>query len=93
MGRPAGGGALPAAGRQLNNIAALPQMHASPHFPCVPPGARICSQVQDELGRGVPVGYMICSSEPEEVVETFLRRLLEGVSGEGWGEESRRHLP
>ena len=37
-------------------------------------------QVQDDMGRGVPVGEMICSSETTEVVEKFLRVLQQGVS-------------
>lgn len=37
-------------------------------------------QVLDEHGRGVPVGFMICSSDTVEVVEKFLRALQEGVS-------------
>lgn len=39
------------------------------------------AQVQDDVGRGVPVGYMICSSDTVEVVEHFLRVLQQGVSG------------
>lgn len=39
-------------------------------------------QVLDEHGRGVPVGFMICSSDTVEVVEKFLRALQEGVSEE-----------
>lgn len=39
-----------------------------------------CLQVVDESGRGVPVGFMICSADPAEVVEKFLRELQRGVS-------------
>ena len=38
-------------------------------------------QVQDDTGRGVPVGFMICSSDTTEVIEHFLRVLQKGVSG------------
>jgi hypothetical protein len=37
-------------------------------------------QVLDEHGRGVPVGFMISSSDTVEVVEKFLRALQQGVS-------------
>jgi hypothetical protein len=38
-------------------------------------------QVQDDTGRGVPVGFMICSSDTTEVIAQFLRVLQLGVSG------------
>jgi hypothetical protein len=41
-------------------------------------------QVQDECGRGTPVGFMITTSDTVEVVETFMRTLQRGVS-EGQG--------
>ncbi|EFN54703.1 hypothetical protein CHLNCDRAFT_135359 [Chlorella variabilis] len=34
--------------------------------------------VQDESGRGVPVSFMVCSSDTAEVVEHFLRTSMEG---------------
>ncbi len=37
-------------------------------------------QVIDEHARGVPVGFMISSSETVEVLEKFLRALQQGVS-------------
>lgn len=39
-------------------------------------------QVQDDTGRGVPVGFMICGSDTAEVIERFLRELQRGVSGQ-----------
>lgn len=38
-------------------------------------------QVQDDIGRGVPVGWMVTSSDQAEVLEAFFRALQEGVSG------------
>ena len=37
-------------------------------------------QVQDDRGMGVPVGFMVCSSDTVEVVGAFLRALQQGVS-------------
>ncbi len=37
-------------------------------------------QVQDDIGRGVPVGFMVCSSDTVEVVHRFLEALQQGVS-------------
>lgn len=39
-------------------------------------------QVQDDTGRGVPVGFMVCGSDTAEVIERFLRELQRGVSGQ-----------
>lgn len=49
-------------------------------------------QVQDDVGRGVPVGFMICSSDTVEVVEKFFRTLQEGVSGSYRGCDSHEML-
>ena len=38
--------------------------------------------MQDDTGRGVPVGFMICGSDTAEVIERFLRELQRGVSGQ-----------
>ncbi|KAL4430891.1 hypothetical protein ABPG75_006147 [Micractinium tetrahymenae] len=39
--------------------------------------------VQDDVGRGVPAGFMICSSDTVEVVENFFRTLQEGAQKAG----------
>ncbi|KAL4436574.1 hypothetical protein ABPG75_003713 [Micractinium tetrahymenae] len=39
--------------------------------------------VQDDVGRGVPAGFMICSSDTVEVVEHFFRTLQEGAQKAG----------
>ncbi|EFN53067.1 hypothetical protein CHLNCDRAFT_137356 [Chlorella variabilis] len=41
--------------------------------------------VQDESGRGVPVSFMVCSSDTAEVVEHFLRTSMEGAQAAGDG--------
>lgn len=49
--------------------------HCLTHTP-----ACLMPQVQDDVGRGVPVGFMICSSDTVEVVHQFLEMLRQGVS-------------
>lgn len=67
------------AGR-VGSPAELQAVQAQPPYSPVHPTLPATLQVLDESGRGVPVGWMICSSDTAEVIELFLRTLQRGVS-------------